>query len=53
VCAQLDRRGSLRTEQSFSTDGGKQWELNWVMKLERDYQTHQLVAFFAYSPANP
>ena len=26
---------SPRWEQSFSTDGGKSWELNWVMKFER------------------
>ena len=26
---------SPRWEQSMSTDGGKSWELNWVMKFER------------------
>lgn len=26
---------SPRWEQSFSTDGGRTWELNWVMRFER------------------
>ena len=27
---------SARMEQSFSADGGKSWEVNWVCELSRD-----------------
>jgi hypothetical protein len=26
---------SARMEQSFSTDGGKSWEVNWICELSR------------------
>jgi hypothetical protein len=27
---------SARMEQSFSPDGGKNWEVNWICELSRD-----------------
>jgi hypothetical protein len=32
----VDHHGSPRWEQAFSDDGGKSWELNWVMTFTRD-----------------